>query len=236
MNNAQRILLATYLPFTLLILILSYFYYQSDIIASIKVVIVSALSLSAISMKKSCREQKIVALAFIFMAAGNFYFLVAINIGNCLPVSLIVGTACFLLAYLCLIAAFHKNARWGKMEYLVAILIFVIFLMVTVTLLPYIKDIMIIGLLIFGTVLCYMTWNAIGTVNRMYFKPKINKLIALSAGLIFASDIGVAYKMFYPLSTVSLIWLNGFVWGTFLIAWTFLAIFIGEDYPFSIGK
>ena len=229
MNNTQRILLVIYLPMTLLILILDNIYPKEDMVLYLKYTIMITLFLSAITMQKKFREQKIMALSFFFLVVADF-FLVFINTIDNLKLNFSAfGVAGFLFAYLCLIVTYQKNFKVGKEEIIIAIPIGIIFLYAVISLQPYVKGLMFIGALIFLSVLCYMTWTSICTIFRGYFNPKSAWLIAISGSLMFICDIGVAFSRFHPIySKMYVPWLTNIIWTTYIPGWTLLVVIICE--------
>ena len=229
MNNTQRILLVIYLPMTLLILILDNIYPKEDMVLYLKYTIMITLFLSAITMQKKFREQKIMALSFFFLVVADF-FLVFINTIDNLKLNFSAfGVAGFLFAYLCLIVTYQKNFKVGKEEIIIAIPIGIIFLYAVISLQPYVKGLMFIGALIFLSVLCYMTWTSICTIFRGYFTQKSALLIAISGILMFICDIGVAFSRFHPIySKMYVPWLTNIIWTTYIPGWTLLVVIICE--------
>lgn len=154
MNNTQRILLVIYIPITVLILILDNIYPKEDIVLYLKYTIMITLFLSAITMQKKFCEQKIMALSLFFLVVADF-FLVFVNTIDNLKLNFSeFGVTGFLFAYICLIIAYQKNFKVGKEEIIIATLIGIIFLYVVISLQPYVKGLMLIGTLIFWSVLC----------------------------------------------------------------------------------
>ena len=229
MNNTQRILLVIYLPITLLILILDNIYPKEDMVLYLKYTIMITLFLSAITMQKKFREQKIMALSFFFLVVADF-FLVFINTIDNLKLNFsALGVIGFLFAYICLIVTYQKNFKVGKEEIIVAIPIEIIFIYVFISLQPYVKGLMFIGALIFLSVLCYMTWTSICTIFRGYFTKKSACLIAISGILMFICDIGVAFSRFHPIySKMYVPWLTNIIWTTYIPGWTLLVVVICE--------
>lgn len=230
MNNTQRVLLSIYLPITFLILVLDNVFPGIDIVWYLKYTIIITLFLSALTIRKKFREQNIMALSLFFVVAADFFLVYSLTLKN-LKINLIpFGITGFLLAYLCLIVAYQKNFRVEKEEFITAVFIIVIFLLVSLHLIPHIKGVMLIETLIFWFVLCYMTWTSICTIFRKYYNAKIARLIALSSILMFICDIGVAYGLFYPVYSEFLITLvKNIVWAAYILGWTFLTIIISEE-------
>ena len=229
MNNTQRILLVIYLPITLLILILDNIYPKEDIVLYLKYTIMITLFLSATTMQKKFREQKVMALSLFFLVVADFFLVFINTIDNFKLNFSEFGVTGFLFAYICLIVAYQKNFKVGKDEVIIAILIGIIFLYVVISLQPYVKGLMLIGTLIFWSVLCYMTWTSICTIFRRYFNLKSAWLIAISSSLMFICDIGVAFSRFHPLySKIYVPWLSNVIWATYIPGWTLLVVIISE--------
>lgn len=230
MNNTQRILLAIYIPLTFLIILFHNICPKENMVFYLKYTIMISLFLSALIIKKKFNEQKLMALSLFFLVVADF-FLVFVSSIDKLDTDLSpVGAAGFLFAYLCLIVAYQKNFKLGKAEITTAVAILIIFLYIGISLKPYVKGVTLMGALIFGVVLCYMTWTSICTIFRRYFNQKTAWLIALSGILMFICDIGVAFSRFYPLySKIYVPWLANLIWATYIPGWTLLAVIISEE-------
>jgi hypothetical protein len=170
------------------------------------------------------------ATSFLFLVIADFFLVFANTIDNWKIDFSPFGAAGFLFAYLCLIVAYQKKFKVGKEEISTALPILIIFVYVVMSLKPYVKGFMLLGALIFGAVLCYMTWTSICTIFRKYFNPEITWLIAFSGILMFICDIGVAFSRFHPLySKIYVPWLANLIWATYIPGWTLLAVIISEE-------
>lgn len=229
MSNSQRTLLAVYLPMILLILIFDHLYPGADMVNYLKYTVMITLFLSVTSIRKKYPEQRTMALAFLFMVIADFFLVLSPTFHLEVDLSPL-GIGGFLLAYLCLITAYQKNFKLGRVELLSALPIALVFFWVYLTLWPYVHGLMLIGTSIFGIVLCYMTWTAVCTVSRGYFSPGAARLLALSGILMFICDLGVAMSMFHPLPTqVFVPWLKNIIWAAYVPGWTILAVVINEE-------
>jgi len=229
MNNMQRSLLAIYLPITVLILIFDNIYPTEDMVQYLKYTIMITLFLSSISIEKRFREQKIMVLALFFLVIADYFLVFSTTLNNFNIDLLSFGVVGFLFSYLCLIVAYHKNFKIGNEEIMSGILIVIIFAYVFISLHPYVKGFMLIGVPIFGIVLCYMTWTGICTLFRNYFNLKVSRVIAISSILMFICDIGVAFSVFHPVySKISVPWLQNIIWAAYIPGWTLLAVIISE--------
>jgi hypothetical protein len=196
----------------------------------LKYTIMITLFLSVISIRKKYREQKIMAISFFFVIVADFFFGISTTLHNSEIDLSPFGIAGFIIAYLCLSYAYQKNFKVGTEEIVTAMPILLIFLCVFLLLKPYVKGLMIIESLIFGLVLCYMTWSAICTVFRGYFRMKTALLIAISGSLMFICDLGVAFSLFHPCySKIFVPWLNNIIWAAYIPGWTLLAVVISEE-------
>jgi len=230
MNNTQRILLVIYIPLTFLIILLHNICPKEDMVIYLKYTIMISLFLSAIVMKKKFHEQKLMALSLFFLVVADFFLVFVSTIDRVKMDLSTFGATGFLFAYLCLILAFQKNFKVGKAEIITAVIIIIIFIYVIISLQPYVKGVILGGSLIFGGVLCYMTWTSICTIFRKYFNPKITWIIALSGILMFICDVGVAFSRFHPLySNIYVPWLANLIWATYIPGWALLGVIISEE-------
>ncbi|WP_273225559.1 hypothetical protein [Geosporobacter ferrireducens] len=229
MNNTQRTLFAIYIPITLLIVIFDNIYSNEAMVQHLKYTIMITLCFSVTVVRKKFWEQKLMALSFLFMVIADFFLVFSTTVNGIKADFSLFGIAGFLFAYLSLIAAYHKNFKVGKAEAITVIPVASIFLYVFVSLRPYVKGFMFIETLIFGVVLCYMTWTAVCTIFRGYFNPRIASLIALSGSLMFICDMGVAFSLFHPLYAGSYMsWPKSIVWAAYILGWTILAVIVSE--------
>lgn len=230
MNKIQRILLAIYLPITLIILILDNICSGVYIVKYIKYAIMITLFLWATSIKRKTHEQRIMNLALFFVVVADFFLVFSTTIPNLKINRAPFGIAGFFFAYLCLIVAYQKNFKIDKASILSAIPATSFFIYVFSSLQSYVKGLMLIGVAIFGVVLCYMTWTSICTIFRKYYNPKIAFVIAVSGILMFICDMGVAYTMFDPqYSQVFVPWLENIIWASYIPGWTLLTVVISEE-------
>jgi hypothetical protein len=231
MNNAQRSLFAIFIPMTILIVYFDNVFPQEKIVNYVRYAIMISLCLVAVSVKKKFKEQKLMAIAFIFLVIADFFLVFSTTI-DILKIDIAqFGISGFAVAYICLIIAYNKNAYKIKLvEVVVAIPIVGIFIFVFNTLICYINGIMKIGAIAFALILCYMLLTSICTLFRDYFNKKIAIIIAISGILMFICDVGVAYSLFHPFySTVYNPLLKNIVWISYIIGWTLLDVVICEE-------
>lgn len=229
MNNVQKILIATYLPITIFILILNILYPGAAFVKCIKFTTIITLFLVALSIKKNFLEQRIMNLAIFFVSIGDFFLNFCSIIPKLSDKVMPLGSLAFLLAYLALILAFQKNFKIGISELLGIIPILMIFIPNFIKLSSYISGLIFYGLIIFSLVLCYMVWTSISTIFRGYFNPQVSRHAALSGYLILISDMAVAHSMFNPAFADQFVpWLNNVIWASYVPAWTLIVLIIAE--------
>lgn len=231
MNNSQRILLAVYLPLTVLILIFDNLYPASHMVRYLKFTTMLTLFSTVTVVKKNTREQKIMAWAYFFLIFADF-FMVLLTTFDTLNIYLeSLGGIGFLIAYLFLIAALQKNFRLAKAEIIAAIPIAAVFLGVYFLLEPHLSLLFAVAIFIFELALCYMTWTAVCTLFRNYYNLKAACLIALAAILILICDMSVVLYVFFPLYPSFLPWSENIIWGAYVPGWTLLAMVICDEKP-----
>lgn len=230
MNNIQRVLLAIYLPVTIIILILDNLYQGESLVSYIKFATIITLFLVALRIKTKYHEQKFMKLSVFFIVIADFFLVFCTTITELSSKIVACGIIGFMLAYLSLIIAYNKNFKIGVGELLVVIPVVGIFLSIFLKLYPYIMGPMFYLVIIFGVVLFYMVWTSISSIFRGYFNPKISRYIALSGFLMLICDMGVANQLFNPAFAGQFVpWINNIIWGSYVPAWTFIVYIIAED-------
>ncbi len=229
-NNAQRVLLTTYLPLTVLIMISEYRYSQADIMAWLKITVSICLALTTVGLRKVYLEQKVMAAAFVFMAAGDVLFAIPPLVGDWSRATIPMGIAGFLVAYICLIIAFRKDASISKTELLIALPILAVIVFLGVLLFPFVNLVLFMGMAIFALVLGYMTLTAVATIPRGYYSTKSAWLIALAGCLIFVSDMRLAYETLYPVGSGLIPLGSNYVRGPFVVGWALLSLVVAEHH------
>lgn len=112
MNRTQKILVAVYLPLTLLILKLDPTPQKLFIVQSIRYVTILALFLSVTIIKNKYPEQKMMTPAFFFMAFGDFFLVFIFAITQIKADLSWMGIVSFLIGYL-----FLRNVYRSKKKY-----------------------------------------------------------------------------------------------------------------------
>lgn len=236
MNNVQKVLPVIYLPLTLVILLLDHFYAGADPVNFLKYSVMLTLCLAALCIKKETTEQKWMAASLVFIVFADFFMVFGADPANHINLysydlnRVPFGPIGFLLAYLCLIAAYQKNFKLGRAEVITAIIVTFICACFLVSLLPYLNGILLCGLVVFGIVLEYMVWSAICTIFRGYYKKSLAYIIALSASLMFICDLGVAFSNIYPACAGQFVpWMQNIIWGSYIPGWMLLVFIISDE-------
>jgi hypothetical protein len=231
MNKIQKILLAIYLPYTVLIIILVHLFLNNDFAQYVKYASSISQFLIVMFTLKKYPEQKTMAWAFLFMLLADFFLVFSTTI-HAIKISLdSIGMGFFLVAYVFLVVVYQKNFKIGKQELIAAFLIFGTLLAFMALLIPHIKGIMLVLTLVFGFGLSYMAWAAVCTLFRNYYTKRTAQLIALSGLLMYISDLAVALAMFHPYFAGAFNpWLDTLIWLTYLPSWMLLNIVIHEDH------
>ncbi|WP_418791721.1 lysoplasmalogenase family protein [Phosphitispora sp. TUW77] len=236
MNIIQKLLLATFLPLTVLFLVLDNLSPEAAYVNYIKFLSIISLCLTALLINKKYPEQKLLAAAMFFVMIGDFFLVFCstyFDSGKFMPFGILGFTA----AYLFVIAAVQKNFKISSFEAAAALPVLAITVPAVIILFPFINGIMRYGLIIFIAILCYCSWICIGTVFRGYFTTKNSRLIALAGFLMLICDLGVGMATFHPYFSSSFVpWLKNIIWGAYVPAWTIIVVTIAEKNLINSSK
>jgi len=230
MNNAQRALLAVYLPITVLFLIVDRLYPAHALVNYVKYTSVISFFLVSLAIRKTRAEQGLISLALFFVVLADFFLVYCNTLPQLANKVVPLGIAGFMLAYLVLIIVYQKNFSLSKKEAFALLAVLSIFVPVFLILAPHVTGFLFIGASVFGFVLCYMTWTSICTIFRGYFNPGAARIIALSGILMFICDLGVANSLFNPAYSGSFVpWLKNIIWGAYIPAWCMQVMLIADE-------
>ncbi|KJS13773.1 MAG: hypothetical protein VR67_03225 [Peptococcaceae bacterium BRH_c8a] len=230
MNNTQKKLLYTFLPMTVIIILLDILSHGDIKVGYVKYATIITLFLATLVVRKRYQEQKIMNIAVFFIIVGDFFLVFCDTFPEISGKVHIFGIFGFLVAYLFLILAFHKNFRVGWKELFAGIPVLAIFIPNYFILFPYVSGLMFYGGTLFSVILCYMAWVSICTMLRCYYSPRISRCIALAGYLMLICDIGVSQSLFNPAFANQFNpWLACLIWGSYVPAWTLIAVTIAED-------
>ena len=232
MNKTQKLALQIFLPLTAIIILMIYQIPDSDLVQYMKFASTVALFIYALCIKTEGMTKLMLKIAFLFSAIGDFFLAAMKAIDKNFDGSL-YGIGLFLVAYIFLIIAFQKFGEGWKLnnlkkELLILVPLLFIVGVFFVTMHQYLGGIMIPISILFAITITYMTWTAITTLSRGWFKRAIAMMIAVAALLIFFSDFAVAYEIFLPAFDNPPAWIEALVRGTFTPAWTLLLVVLGD--------
>lgn len=229
MNNGQRIILATYLPLTVLILLFTTLYALGDPALYLKFGVRVAMLLTVIFIRKNCSEQNILVPAFLCTVFSDYFFSLVRATNPGFANRDLYGMLGFVMAYLFLIIAFQRNFRFGKKEIITLIPFVIVFAFVMTTLAQYAVGVMFWAAIVLGIVLCYTGMTMVSTLYRGYFRKRTAWMIAISGCILFLSDAVVAFAIFHPDFRGFLLWKENLVWGTYMLGWILLLMITAEN-------
>jgi len=230
MSRTQKITLSTFLPLTLLILLLDRLYPGADLVNYVKYATMLSLFFWAARQKKKYPEQKTLNRALFFVIVADFFFVYCDTIPALKDRVVPLGVASFTIAYLYLIRACQKNFRCRWAEALAAAFILSIYLPFYLFLFPYVQGWKFYGLSLFGLVLTYMSWTALCTLFRGYYSLRAALCLALAGIFILLSDLGVGLAITHPdYYGVFVPWLVNWIWAFYVPAWTLIVLVIAEE-------
>jgi len=230
-NREQILLLKVYLPLALVIILLDNLFPGRVAVNYFKFAIVLTLFPAALITGKLYREQAILTFAILLMVVGDFFLNLCSAIPDLVGDVRIFGVLSFILAYLSLLAVFVKGRKKpGPGIYLTLVPVLAVLLSAVAAIAPHVEEKLLTGALIFTPVLGLMAWTAICTLFRGYYRGPASFRFALAGCLILISDIGVANNVFNPeYSAIIVPWLQNIIWGTYIPAWSLIAVNIADD-------
>lgn len=193
-------------------------------------VIISIFTCSLFLPKLTC-EHRLIGYAITFLLIGDIFFIFTGLLPGVTPETLFVkigGMSGFFIAYIILCFLFIRNFSFGYKDLIALIPILLIIIPVAIFNLPYLHGPLLIGTLIFAFIVSFMAWNGLCTLHRGYFKRRVAIKLALAGFLMFASDMGVTFGLFYPEITRQDPWLGNFIWITYIPGWTLLLLNLFE--------
>ncbi len=236
MKNTQRILLAVYLPLTLLILIFNSLYQFDSPALYLKFSVRVIMLVSLLVLVKRNRDHIFILLAFFFSVISDYYFVYTPTLENTVANRQLYGMLGFVVSYLFLIAAFSRNFRLGKRELLTLLPFLTVFAYVFLSIRQYTEGIMFIAGLLVGLVLSLAGMIMVSTLYRGYFSKKAGGLIAIAGCLEVVCDVFVAFSIFHPDFKGFILWKENTIWSTYMIAWTLLLILVAEEKPYAHNR
>ncbi len=235
-NNTDRIIIATYLILTVMILLFHFVYEDANPSLNLRFGVRVAMFVTTVIIVKQHREQKIITLAFLCTVISDFFFTFVKTFDFELVNRNLYGITGFIVAYLFLIAAFQRNFKIGKKEIFTVLPFVVIFGYVLVSLKQYATGLFLMAAIVLGIVLCYAAMTMIATLYRGYFKRSIAWMIAVAGIILFLSDMVVAYSIFHPDFRMFILWKDNLVWGTYMIGWILLLMITARHEIHSVQE
>lgn len=232
MNKTQKLALQIFIPLTLMTILMIYLIPDSNLLHYSKFAGTVGLLIFAITIKTKGMTWFMLKIAFFLSALGDFFLAAMKAIDKNFDGSL-YGIGLFLLAYIFLIMAFQKfGDEWNKKNIWKELLLLIPLLLIVgiffVTMYQYLGGIMIPISILFAITITYMTWTAITTIKRGWFKKSSAVLISIAVVLIFISDFAVAYEIFLPAFENPPAWIEALVRGTFTPAWTLFLLVLAD--------
>lgn len=225
MNRQQHLLLRIFVPWTVLILLLNQILPDSGATSWLKFGATATLALTVLPRGKKTPRKKLMALAFLFAAIGDFFLVLLQATG---PLGLI-GASSFLAAYLLLIRAYGTGRKPGLGEAVAGLPFLLLIAAAAWWLSPSLGTTFSIGGFAAGLVLSLMAWSAVRLLFGGPFKPATARLLAASGMLMFLCDLGVALGLHPSFTGSSRVLLEQIIWAAYLPGWTLLALDVLED-------
>lgn len=232
MNKTQKLTLQIFIPLTLIIILMIYLIPDSNLLHYSKFACTVGLLIFALNIRSQGMTWLMLKVAFLLSALGDFFLAAMKAIDKNFDGSL-YGIGFFLLAYVFLILGFQKfGDEWNRKNIRKELPILIPLLLIVgiffVTMHQYLGGIMIPISILFALTITYMTWTAITTLTRGWFKKSSATLIGIAAIMIFISDFAVAYEIFLPAFENPPAWIEALVRGTFTPAWTLFLIVLAD--------
>ena len=232
MNNIQRNIISAYVIIASILVFTDFLFPGKSCINLLKFVITFSLFFISLCQKKNYKEQWMMFIAHFFVVIADYFFVLSkwLKDGRISNLDKLCGTLFFLIAYLLLIKTWGKNCKHnlGPGEFVLGLLILILFWPVVATISPHLKIPLKLGALLFGLVLYLLVWCGISTGLRGYYGRNTSRFIGLASCLIFISDVAVAHASLNPAFSDKFVsWLSALIWITYIPAWSIIAALIG---------
>lgn len=233
MNLTQRVVFSMVMVLLLGVLVLSHIPVDNLAAKGVaKYALIATIFTASLFSAKPTRIHKLLGLAIVFLLIGDCFLVLLWNVFSNSPGILffikIFGMIGFLSGYACLIWVYTRKFDFAAKDILAAIPVLVIVIPVSIILVPLASEGMRIFAIFFALIVSFMAWCAICTIRRGYYSQKVAIRFALAGFLMFLSDMGVAFIMFYPgMENVPL--LENEVWITYIPGWALILITTYEE-------
>ncbi len=197
----------------------------------VKYTVILSIFITSFFAPKNSPEHKLTGYAIAFLLIGDTFFILIGLIPGCSPESPLAktgGMLGFFAAYGILSYLFSRNFSLGRQDFFKLIPVLIVISPVAYIIIPYLQGVQLAGALVFALLLSFMAWSGLCTLHRGYFKRSVAMKFALAGFLMFASDMGVTFSLFYPGLTRQDPWLGNFIWITYIPGWTLLLLTLFE--------
>ena len=194
--------------------------------------VILSLAAGSLMAPRPSRLHRIVGLAILFIAVGDFFLVFLGTLPMFTKDDLFVkvfGMIGFICAYSTLTWLFTRGFTLGKPDLLMLLPVFVVITPVLYVLLPLIKGPMFYFAIFFTFIVSFMAWNGLCVIHRGFYTRKVALRFAMAGFLMLLSDMGVAFVMFYPGMQTNVPWLENEIWITYVPAWTLVFINLLEE-------
>lgn len=224
MSKVQKRLLSIYLLLTITVLILDHLCPSSILVRIFKNLIILSLFVISLLTKKRFPIQILFTYAILFAATGDFLFAVSMN-----NEYLLHGLFAFFLAYILLILAFRRRLLPNKYELFFALPIAVLTGSYYFYLLPHIPPELRLFTPLSAVGLALVCWCGICAVLQKIYAGRPALICAAAGCLVLISDSAISAGVFLPrYENYFDPWLFNIIWGTFIPAWTLIAMISTE--------
>lgn len=221
MNGNQKLLLAIFLPYSVLILGMMAAFPGHGFLKYPQLAGMVALCLFVLAGDKPTWVHRWMAVGCIFMVAGDIAFI--------FPRNYMIGIGLYLLSYVFVVLALFRKGRPAPGQWLLLAVLVLIFTGVAFhLLLPHAKGGLLAAALVFSLILIAMCWTAFSTLRQPRFPARAARLFAGGGLAILGSDIGVAYLVFDPAFAGYVLWLELWVRATFMAGWLLFTLALGQ--------
>ena len=229
MSYRNRIILATYLPMTAMIMLFNALYHFDAPALYMKFGVRAVMCVTVLFAVNKFFEQKLLVLAFLSSLVSDFFFSVMYHLNPDLPNRDLYGILGFIAAYLFLIAAFNKKASYGKRELLIVAPFAAVFTFFLVILAKYATGFMFFATVTLGVILCFFGLTMVSCYFRRHFTRTVSFGAMLAGIILFGSDMVVALSLFHPDFQGFMLWKENLIWGTYMLGWIIILMIAASD-------
>lgn len=224
MNANQKLLLALFLPYSILILGMMAAFPGHGFLKYPQLAGMVALCLFVLAGEKPTWVHRWMAVGYLFMVAGDVVFI--------FPRNYMIGIGLYLMSYVFVLLALARKGRPALWQWALLAALVLIFAGVAANLLlPHATGVLFAAALVFSVILVAMCWVTVSTLRQPRFSRTAARLFAAGGLSILGSDVGVAYLVFDPAFAGYTLWLELWVRATFMAGWLFFTLALGQAAP-----